>query len=90
MATKIFSSVVRRIGIDLGSQTVRFWTDTDGIVLEQPCILAVERSTKKVLAVGDDALAMVGRVGEGVVLTRPVVAGRITDLKAAEVLLKAF
>lgn len=90
MAVSIFNSLVRRIGIDLGSSTVRFWTDRDGVVLEQPCILAVERSSKKVLAVGDDALAMVGRVGEGVVVTRPVVNGRITDLKAAEVLLKTF
>lgn len=81
---------MRRIGIDFGTGNIRIWTDRDGLVLEQACILAVDRSNKKVLAVGNDASDMVGRVGSNVLLVNPVSEGRITDLKAAEVLIKSF
>jgi len=90
MANGIFGSLVRRIGIDFGTQNIGIWTDRDGLVLEEACILAVDRSNKKVLAVGNDALDMVGRVGSNVLLVNPVSEGRITDLKAAEILIKSF
>lgn len=90
MAMGVFGSLVRRIGIDLGTQNIRIWTDRDGMALEQASILAIDQSSKKVLAAGDDALAMVGRVGSNVILVNPVVEGRITDLKAAEILIKTF
>lgn len=90
MASKLFGSLVRRIGIDLGTQNIRIWTDKDGLVVEEACILAVDKSNKKVLAIGNDALEMVGRVGPNVQLVYPIVDGRITDLRASELLIKNF
>lgn len=90
MASKIFSSLVRQIGIDLGSDRVRLWTDRDGLVLDEASVLALESGSRKIIAVGDDAEEMTGRVGQNVQLIRPVVDGRITDLQFAQMMIKSL
>ena len=49
------------LGIDLGTSNVLIYQQGKGLVLRRPAVVAIERSTKKVLAIGDDAQRMVGQ-----------------------------
>ncbi len=89
MAT-ILSSFTQVIGIDLGSSMVRIWTPQAGVVVAEPAYLAIDSSTKKVLAVGTEARAMQGRVLKGVEILQPIRDGKVYDFHSAQALLKIF
>ena len=78
------------IGIDLGSSTVRIWTPESGVVLREPAFLAIEKNSKKVLAVGAEAVAMRGRVLSGVEVLQPIREGKVYDFHSAQALLKIY
>lgn len=90
MKLPILSSLTRRVGLDLGSSHTRIWTDLDGVVLNEPTCLAVDERSNKVVAVGEEAVAMEGRVGPSVTLYRPVRNGKLYDMDVARALLKVF
>ncbi|ADI00619.1 rod shape-determining protein [Salisediminibacterium selenitireducens] len=80
----------RDIGIDLGTANVLIHVKGRGIVLNEPSVVAIDNSTGRVLAVGDEAFRMVGRTPGNIVATRPLKDGVIADFETTESMLKHF
>ena len=78
------------IGIDLGTANVLVYVEGKGIVLEEPSVVAIEKNTKKVLAVGNEARKMIGRTPANISVIRPLKEGVISDYEATEMMLKYF
>ena len=78
------------IGIDLGTATVIAYVKGKGIVLREPSVVAIDKDTGDVLAVGKDARRMLGRTPGNIVATRPLRDGVISDYTVTEKMLKYF
>ena len=78
------------IGIDLGTANVLIHVKGKGIVLNEPSVVAMDRKTKRVLAVGEEARKMVGRTPGNIVAIRPLKDGVIADFDVTEAMLKHF
>lgn len=81
---------VKDIGIDLGTANVLIYIKGRGIVLDEPSVVAIEADTKKILAVGKDARAMIGRTPGKVQAIRPLKDGVIADFEITEMMLNYF
>lgn len=80
----------RDIGIDLGTANVLIFVKGKGIVLNEPSVVAIDKHTNKVLAVGEEARRMVGRTPGNIVAIRPLKDGVIADFDITEAMLKHF
>lgn len=80
----------RDIGIDLGTANVLIHVKGRGIVLNEPSVVAIDRNSNKVLAVGEEARRMVGRTPGNIVAIRPLKDGVIADFDVTEAMLKHF
>ena len=78
------------IGIDLGTANVLIYVKGQGIVLNEPSVVAMDSETKKPLAVGSEAREMLGRTPGSVVAIRPMKDGVIADFEITEVMLNHF
>jgi rod shape-determining protein MreB and related proteins len=78
------------MGIDLGTANTLVYVSGQGIVLQEPSVVAINQTTKEPLAVGDAAKKMLGRTPGNVVALRPLRDGVIADFDAAETMLKEF
>ena len=78
------------IGIDLGTANVLIYVKGQGIVLNEPSVVAMDAETKKPLAVGSEAREMLGRTPGSVVAIRPMKDGVIADFEITEVMLNHF
>lgn len=78
------------IGIDLGTATVLVYIKNKGIVLKEPSVVAIDKNTNRVLAVGEDARMMIGRTPGNIVAIRPLRDGVISDYDVTEKMLKYF
>jgi rod shape-determining protein MreB len=78
------------IAIDLGTANTLVCVRGKGIVLDEPSVVAVERATNKVLAVGRQAKEMLGRTPNEVVAIRPMKDGVIADFEISEIMLREF
>ena len=78
------------IGIDLGTANVLIYIKGQGIVLNEPSIVAIDSDTKKVLAVGKQAREMLGRTPGKVLAIRPMKDGVIADFEVTEMMLNSF
>ena len=78
------------IGIDLGTANVLIYIKGQGIVLNEPSVVAVEEDGKKVLAVGEEAYKMLGRTPGKVHAIRPMKDGVIADFETTEIMLNHF
>ena len=78
------------IGIDLGTANVLIYVKGQGIVLNEPSIVAIDSDTKKVLAVGHEAREMLGRTPGKVQAIRPMKDGVIADFESTEIMLSKF
>ena len=78
------------IGIDLGTATTLVYVKGEGIVLREPSVVAVERGTSNVLAVGEEAKRMLGRTPGNIIAIRPMKDGVITDFEITEAMLRHF
>ena len=78
------------IGIDLGTANVLIHLKGKGIVLNEPAVVAIDKKTNKVLAVGEEARQMVGRTPGNIVAIRPLKDGVIADFDITEAMLKHF
>ncbi len=78
------------ISIDLGTANTLVLVRGQGIVINEPSVVAIEKKTKKVLAVGDEAKEMVGRTPANIVAVRPLRDGVISDFDVAERMLHYF
>lgn len=78
------------IGIDLGTASVLVYIKGKGIVLNEPSVVAIDRNTNKILAVGDEARLMLGRTPGHIVAVRPLRDGVISDYNVTEKMLRYF
>lgn len=78
------------IGIDLGTANILIYVKGQGIVLNEPSVVAISADTKKVLAVGSEAREMLGRTPGSVIAIRPMKDGVIADFEITEIMLNFF
>ena len=78
------------IGVDLGTASVVISAKGRGVVLDQPAVIAIDRQTRAVLAVGDEAREMLGKTPGSIIATRPLLSGAISDLNLTCVMLNTF
>jgi rod shape-determining protein MreB len=82
--------VGRDMGIDLGTANTLVYVKGKGIVLDEPSIVAIDKDTNKILAVGKEAKRMVGRTPGNIVAIRPLRDGVIADFETTEKMLRYF
>ncbi|WP_203248466.1 rod shape-determining protein [Sporosarcina beigongshangi] len=78
------------IGIDLGTANVLIHVKGKGIVLNEPSVVAIDKNSNKVLAVGEEARQMVGRTPGNIIAIRPLRDGVIADFDITEAMLTHF
>ena len=78
------------IGIDLGTASVLVYVKGKGVVLNEPSVVAIDKNTGKLLKVGGDAQAMLGRTPGNIVAIRPLREGVISDYDMTERMLREF
>jgi len=76
------------IGIDLGTANILIAINGEGIVVDEPSIVAIETKTRRVLAVGAEAKEMVGRTPGEIITVRPLRDGVIADFEVTEDMLR--
>lgn len=82
--------MTKDIGIDLGTANTLIYVKGKGIVLREPSVVAINKITNKVLAVGNEAKQMIGRTPGNIVAIRPLKDGVIADFDVTEEMLKSF
>ncbi|QSO47568.1 rod shape-determining protein [Alicyclobacillus mengziensis] len=78
------------IGIDLGTANVLVHVRGQGVVLNEPSVVAIDQVTKQVVAVGEEARQMLGRTPGNIVAIRPLRDGVIADFEVTEIMLRHF
>ena len=78
------------IGIDLGTANVLVYMKGKGVVLREPSVVAFDRDTNKIKAIGEDARLMLGRTPGNIVAVRPLRQGVISDYTVTEKMLRYF
>lgn len=78
------------MGIDLGTANSLVYVKGKGIVLREPSVVAIQRDTGQVLAVGDEAKKMIGRTPGNIVAIRPMKDGVIADFDVTQMMIKYF
>jgi len=82
--------LAKKIGIDLGTSTVLVYVKGEGIVINEPSLVALNRDGTKILAVGRQAAEMVGRTPDSITIVRPMREGVIADFVVTEGMLHYF
>ncbi|MGV8145801.1 MAG: rod shape-determining protein [Alkaliphilus sp.] len=78
------------VGIDLGTATVLVFVKGKGVVIKEPSVVAIDNTTDRILAVGEEARRMLGRTPGNIVAIRPLKDGVISDYEITERMLKYF
>ena len=78
------------IGIDLGTASILVYIRGKGVVLKEPSVVAFDRDTNKIKAIGENARLMLGRTPGNIVAVRPLRQGVISDYKVTERMMKYF
>ena len=78
------------IGIDLGTASILVYVKGKGVVLNEPSVVAYDRDTEQIMAIGEEARLMLGRTPGNIVAVRPLRQGVISDYKTTEKMLKYF
>ncbi|MBO8463978.1 MAG: rod shape-determining protein MreB [Firmicutes bacterium] len=78
------------IGIDLGTASVLVYVKGKGVVLKEPSVVAFDRNTNKIKAIGEEARLMLGRTPGNIVAVRPLRQGVISDYTVTEKMIKYF
>ena len=78
------------IGLDLGTASILVYVKGKGVVLKEPSVVAYDRDTEQIMAIGEEARLMLGRTPGNIVAVRPLRQGVISDYKTTEKMLKYF
>lgn len=78
------------VAIDLGTANTLMWMKDKGIVLNEPSIVAFDRNTKHIIAIGHEAQSMLGKTHKDIKIIRPLRDGAIADFEITEGMLRAF
>lgn len=79
-----------KIAVDFGSDTLLLYSKGRGIVINEYSMVAVDSKTKEIIAIGDKAKEMVGRIHDGITLYQPIQYGVIANNKSATIVLQYF
>ncbi|HEY5653658.1 MAG TPA: rod shape-determining protein [Pontiella sp.] len=90
MLDRIMGMFSSDIGIDLGTANTLVFVRDRGIVIREPSVVAVQTHTGQVMAVGNDAKAMLGRTPQSIQASRPLKDGVIADFDVAEAMIRYF
>ncbi|KKQ92562.1 MAG: Cell shape determining protein, MreB/Mrl family [Candidatus Woesebacteria bacterium GW2011_GWA2_40_7] len=83
-------SLRKNIAIDLGTANTLVWLAGEGLIVNEPTVVAISADDNKVVAVGEEAKKMLGRTPEALVASRPMRDGVIADYQITEAMLKYF
>ena len=86
----MFSMMSNDIGIDLGTASILVYIKGKGVVLKEPSVVAIDRDTNKIMAIGEEARLMIGRTPGNIVAVRPLRQGVISDYTITEKMMKYF
>ncbi len=78
------------IGIDLGTSNILIYMKGRGVILREPTVVAIDRDTRDVLAIGEEARRMIGRTPRNILAIRPLSDGVISDFELVSFMLKGF
>ncbi len=90
MWNKLFGKISQDIGIDLGTANTLVYVKGKGIIINEPSVVAVNKKSGQLLAIGKEARKMVGKTPGHIVVSRPLVDGVISDFETTEQMLKYF
>lgn len=90
MFNKLFGYLSHDVGIDLGTANTLVYVKGKGIIINEPSVVALNKKTGKILAIGKEAKKMVGKTPGHIVATRPLVDGVVSDFEVTEQMLKYF
>jgi rod shape-determining protein MreB and related proteins len=85
-----FGNLSKDVGIDLGTANTLVYVKGKGIVINEPSVVAINKRTGQILAIGRDAKNMVGKTPGHIVAIRPLVDGVVSDFEVTEQMLKYF
>lgn len=86
----LFTFFTTDLAVDLGTANTLIWVKGKGVVLSEPSIVAFDRNTKKIVAIGNEAREMQGKTHRDLQVIRPMRDGVIADFEIAEGMLRAF
>jgi rod shape-determining protein MreB len=86
----LFSQFSKDMGIDLGTANTLVYIKNQGIVINEPSVVAINEKTKQILAIGESAKSMVGKTPGNIKVIRPLRDGVVSDYKVTEQMLKYF
>lgn len=87
---KLLPAITHDIGIDLGTTNTIVSVKGHGIVVSEPSVVAIKKSTKEILAVGGEARRMIGRTPAAIIAVRPLKDGVISDFDSTEAMIRYF
>src|SRR5919106_41025 len=87
---RFFGLFSHDIGIDLGTANTLVWVKGKGIVIREPSVVAIQKKTKQVIAIGTEAKKMVGKTPQSIVTIRPLRGGIIADYDATAAMISAY
>ncbi len=85
---KLFQNLYKSVGIDLGTTNTRLYLKGQGIVLDEPTLVAINNRTGELISVGNEAKKMIDRTPTHINLVRPLTNGVISDFEVTEQILK--
>lgn len=88
MTMNFFQNLYKNVGIDLGTTNTRLYVKGQGIVLDEPTLVAVNNRTGEVISIGNEAKKMIDRTPAHITLVRPLTNGVISDFEVTEQILK--
>jgi rod shape-determining protein MreB len=86
----LFSLFSNDMGIDLGTANTLVYVKNHGIVLREPSVVAIDKETRRVLAIGAEAKRMLGRTPSSIIAVRPLKNGVIADFEVTQQMIKFF
>src|SRR5512137_2179176 len=90
MFNYLFSLFSNDMGIDLGTASILVYVKGQGIVLREPSVVAIEKDSRDVLAIGIEAKRMLGKTPSNIVAVRPLRNGVIADFEVTEQMIRYF
>lgn len=90
MISRFLGMFSHDIGIDLGTANTLVYVRGKGVIINEPSVVALNRKTKDILAIGEEARKMVGRTPSHIVAIRPLVDGVVSDFEVTQEMLRYF
>ena len=90
MFNSLFALFSNDMGIDLGTANTLVYVKGQGIVLREPSVVAIERESRRVIAIGSEAKRMLGRTPANIIAVRPLRNGVIADFEVTQQMIRYF